>query len=151
MTHCLKLIVSVKDYADVLELKEALWKTDEESGLVVYSLKKRDFHIAPANGLCPFIYFPHNAKDREEGCTEYEIFFDTGSHCDWDDTAEALYCWTFWWNVLKELDALGIEHKYRITPDYEDEKLTLKQAFAKIMHDDEIYTHKKVKHGDQTI
>jgi hypothetical protein len=130
MTHSIGMRIKIKEYDDVIELKRLLLNPEEDDGMIFYSMKFSEGIMENARGLCPFLIFPDNKSDTEKGW--YWVFADTGSHCDWSDMAEVLYCWTFW-VILKELlDSIGCEYEYGISEDGEDHHYTLGQAFALI-------------------
>ena len=135
MTHCIKMIVKLKDWDDVKEIRQRIVEDEEESAMPLYYLKDKKNNgfgnIEPSGGLCPFIFFPENKKDNEDGY--YYISVDTGSHCSWFDTHEILYMWTFWYYFKQEIESYGIEFSYRITEDSEDNNYNLAQAWKRIL------------------
>lgn len=135
MTHSIFLVVRVKEWAEVEEIKEMLLQKDADGYLFMFSLKAvpvGDFYpdICQVNSLPPFITFPESSKEKTNGA--YEVMFESGSHCSFDDLAESLPLWTFWVLLLKELDMRCIEFTYGIYHSGDDQRFSIKQAFAEI-------------------
>lgn len=139
MTHNLEMNIRFNDWESVEEFKTELLDddcADNTSALPFFGIKKGKFgDFEPRTGLPPFIFVPSKTDKEDDGT--YLISVQTGNHCDWHDTEEALYCWMFWYMLSNRLESIGVEYTYHIKVDYESEELTLKQAWNKIVNEDD--------------
>ena len=140
MTHSIKMTVKVKDYADVEEIQKRIIERDNDSWLIMFSLKKvpkGNFYpdVQTAGGMPPFICFPEKKEKSEDGL--YHIIVESGSHCAYYDTQESFMMWVAWFLFLQEIDSYGIDFTYGIGTDGEEGKLNLKQSLKLIVDDSE--------------
>lgn len=146
MTHSVTMSIILENYEDVKQIWERIYykNCDKHSILICYKIMRVlncvGKQMIPAAGLCPHIYFPDDENDKEKD-GRYYIFISTSSHCSWYDTDEILFCWTFWYSFKKTIDSYGIKYKYYIVQDSVNKKLTLRQAFKKILVNDEDATN----------
>lgn len=150
MTHSILMTVKIKDWEDVVEIKERILEYDEDSWLMMFGLKKvpkKDVYpdVQSSSGMSPFISFPKKDDLREDRL--YHIVVESGSHCDYTDIQESFIMWTVWFYFLNEIESYGIDFTYGICRDGEDGELTLSQSLKKIVGDSELSKYVGVKNG----
>ena len=128
-------------YDDVEEIWEFLTSTeyDGESGISNYHLKKREneeymCRTVDNHSIHPFIYFPDDDEEKEED-GKYHISVCSGSHVAWYDFDHAMWMWMFWFAMIREMEARGINFEYSISADGEEEGFDINGAWKKILNE----------------